>query len=130
MMIPRTLVRFTGKFGSAMFVSAVSFRDGDGFKVKSVTFSKDRSKAARFHAVTADAIATQFFTHPVQTELVDGSLVKDYTPEHRKLSAEYYAKMRAEKDAFDDVLQAAILSAGKDLLDMIMAGPAVTRLAR
>jgi hypothetical protein len=119
MNIPKTLVRFTSKLGKPLYVASCRFRDGDGMKVRNVTFTSDRERAARFHESTADTIANQFFLSVVQTELVDGTLVRDYSPDHAKRTIEHYAKERANAEALDKLFTDALVATGINIIDLL-----------
>jgi hypothetical protein len=113
------LIRFTSKTGTPLYVASVSFKDGDGYRVKSVKLTKDAGQAARFRPEVADAIATHYFTNPVCTLLADGTLVKDYTAEHLQKTAVHYAAQRQIRQDFNDTLTEALLARGINLNDLL-----------
>lgn len=68
-----TLIRFGNTW-----VAGVSFTNEPGMRVKSMTTTRDRTKAARFATENAHAIAMQFEA-PATLELADGTALLDET---------------------------------------------------
>lgn len=93
-----TVIRFTqvGR-GAArgqrrhVWVSAVRWADGPGYKVKSVSFTTDRDKANRFSLMQAHAVAEQYYTSPATLERPDGTAMPEETA---KLLAECLERHR------------------------------------
>jgi hypothetical protein len=83
-----TVIRFTqvrrGRISHA-WVAAVSW--GDGLKVKRVSFTADREKAARFSLTTALTIAGQYYSSNVTLERPDGTAMPDATAAVREAAA-------------------------------------------
>jgi hypothetical protein len=83
-----TVIRFTqvGR-GSArgltrhVWVKECRFKDGPGYQVKSVTYTTERTEAARFSVVVATEIASQYYTSPATLERPDGTAMPEATKE-------------------------------------------------
>lgn len=90
MTFPNTIVCFTlvnRKTGvqAPCWIASVSYADGPGMKVNKMTTTRDLSKAARFSAEAAHAVAVQFSQYPAQVQRPDGTAL---VVESGKLQAE------------------------------------------
>lgn len=79
-----TIIRFTlvnrrARTTQPCWLASVSYADGPGNKVKKMTTTRDRSKAARFSLVTAHDIAAQFHNYPAALERPDGTPMPEET---------------------------------------------------
>ena len=81
-----TQVRYSGRGRSRrvidtrpVWVETATFADGSGFKVKKVSFTTDRMKAAGFSLIAATEIAAQYYTKVVALERRDGTAMVEET---------------------------------------------------
>jgi hypothetical protein len=80
-----TIIRFTlvnrRRRGETQpcWLEKVSFADGPGMKVKKMTTTRDRSKAARLSLANAHVIAEQFSQYPAFLERPDGTPMPEET---------------------------------------------------
>lgn len=85
----KTVIRFTlinrkTRTTSPCWVSGATFADGPGYKVKTIAYTRDRAKAARFSTIAAISIAEQYYTNPASVELADGTLLENETAQLRQ----------------------------------------------
>jgi hypothetical protein len=91
-----TLIRFTSvtrrtRIATPQYVATVSWADGPGWKVKSVGFTTDRSKAFRFSLLAAHAVAEQYVDSVIAFERPDGTPMPEET---EKLRAVQLARLK------------------------------------
>jgi hypothetical protein len=88
------------KIAARMFVTACRFADGDGYRVKSISYASDATKAATFSRAAAEAIAEQykFSLRNIRIDSPASSIAIAPTPaelEARRALAEDFARANA-----------------------------------
>jgi len=65
----RSKITVAGKRGGRLYLTGVTFADGDGFKIKRFGYTADAGKAHTFARATAEAIAQQLATSCVDVRI-------------------------------------------------------------
>lgn len=91
-----TIVRFTlvnkrTRAQEPCWLSGVTYAPGDGLRVKKMTTTRDRAKAAPFSLAQAHAIAEQFSQYPASLEKADGTPLPEETARLRAEQARRHA---------------------------------------
>lgn len=99
-------LRFAVKRGPEAWVKSVRFADGPGMKVKSVSFTANRSEAAPFSRVHAHAVAEQFYNRIIAVYTTDGRLHEEATSELAKANDEKRRKNAEAVRQFNEDMRA------------------------
>ena len=75
------------------WLASVSYADGPGMKVKKMTTTTDREKAARFSLSSAHAIAEQFSQFPASLERPDGTAMPEESAKLLEAQATRHAEV-------------------------------------
>lgn len=123
-----TIIRFTlvnraRTASEPCWLATVSYADGPGYKVKKMTTTRDRSKAARFSLATAYTVAVQFSKYPAALERPDGTPLPEDTARLQTEQVTRYTELRQLKAELQRQFNEAMRPVAEALVATGWGGP-------